>query len=213
MGYYSKRVIMIRNHFIVALRNLYRNKAFTAINIFGLAIGISTCLLIMLFVQNELGYDSFNAKADQIVRVVFRGSIQGEKMKEAMVMPPVAQTFKSEYPEVLEATRLRNYGSPRITYGDKTFKENAFAYADSNFFEVFTLPFLKGNPKTALLEPNTIVISESVAKKYFGRDDPIGKVLLFKDLNTSFKITGVMREMPVNSHFHFDLFASMASFP
>jgi putative ABC transport system permease protein len=204
---------MIKNYFKIGLRSLLRNKFFTAINIFGLTLGMTTCLLIMLYVQNELNYDSFNKKANQIVRVVFRGSIQGEKMKEAMVMPPVAQTFKSEYPEVLEATRLRNYGNPRITYGDKTFKENAFAYADSNFFEVFTLPFLKGNPKTALLEPNTIVISESVAKKYFGNEDPIGKVLLFKDLNTNFKITGVMREMPVNSHFHFDLFASMASFP
>ncbi len=204
---------MLKNYFKIGLRSLLRNKFFTAINIFGLTLGMTTCLLIMLYVQNEMSYDRFNKKADQIVRVVFRGSIQGEKMKEAMVMPPVAQTLKSEYPEVLEATRLRNYGNPRITYGDKTFKENAFAYADSNFFEVFTLPFLKGNPKTALLEPNTIVISESVAKKYFGNEDPIGKVLLFKDLNTSFKITGVMREMPVNSHFHFDLFASMASFP
>ncbi len=204
---------MLKNYFKIGLRSLLRNKFFTAINLFGLTLGMTTCLLIMLYVQNELSYDRFNNKADQIVRVVFRGSIQGEKMKEAMVMPPVAQTFKSEYPEVLEATRLRNYGNPRITYGDKTFKENAFAYADSNFFEVFTLPFLKGNPKTALLEPNTIVISESVAKKYFGSEDPIGKVLLFKDFNTSFKITGVMREMPVNSHFHFDLFASMASFP
>ncbi|HEV3223736.1 MAG TPA: ABC transporter permease [Puia sp.] len=204
---------MIKNYFKIGIRSLMRNKSFTAINIFGLTLGITTCLLIMLYVQNELSYDSFNKKADQIVRVVFRGSIQGEKMKEAMVMPPVAQTFKSEYPEVLEATRLRRYGYPRVTYGDKTFKENAFAYADSNFFEVFTLPFLKGNPKTALLEPNTIVISESVAKKYFGDEDPIGKILQFKDLNSSFKITGVMRLMPVNSHFHFDLFASMASFP
>jgi putative ABC transport system permease protein len=204
---------MLKNYFKIGIRSLLRNKFFTAINIFGLTLGMTTCLLIMLYVQNELSYDSFNKKANQIVRVVFRGSIQGEKMKEAMVMPPVAQTFKSEYPEVLEATRLRNYGNPRITYGDKTFKENAFAYADSNFFEVFTLPFLKGNPKTALLEPNTIVISETVAKKYFGDEDPIGKVLLFKDLNTNFKITGVMREMPVNSHFHFDLFASMSSFP
>jgi len=204
---------MIKNYFKIGIRSLMRNKSFTAINIFGLTLGITTCLLIMLNVQNELSYDSFNKKADQIVRVVFRGSIQGEKMKEAMVMPPVAQTFKSEYPEVLEATRLRRYGYPRVTYGDKTFKENAFAYADSNFFEVFTLPFLKGNPKTALLEPNTIVISESVAKKYFGDEDPIGKILQFKDLNSSFKITGVMRLMPVNSHFHFDLFASMASFP
>ena len=204
---------MIKNYFKIALRSLLRNKSFSAINIFGLTLGITTCLLILLYVQNEMSYDSFNEKADRIVRVVFRGSIQGEKMKEAMVMPPVAQTLKSEYPEVLEATRLRKYGYPRITFGDKTFKENAFAYADSNFFQVFTLPFIKGDPKTALLEPNTIVISESVAKKYFGDEDPIGKVLIFKDWKTSFKITGIMRPMPANSHFHFDVFASMASFP
>jgi putative ABC transport system permease protein len=204
---------MIRNYIKVAFRSLMRSKSFTAINVFGLTLGITTCLLIMLFVQDELSYDSFNKKADQIVRVVFRGSIQGEKMKEAMVMPPVAQTLKMEYPEVLEATRIRTYGSPRISYGNKTFKESSFAYVDSNFFQVFTLPFVKGDSKTALLEPNTIVISETVAKKYFGDEDPIGKVLVFKDLNNSFKITGVMRPIPANSHFHFDVFASMSSFP
>jgi putative ABC transport system permease protein len=204
---------MIKIYFKIALRSLSRNKIFTAINIFGLALGISTCLLILLFIQDELGYDSFNKKADQMYRVVFRGSVRGEKMKEAMVMPPVAQTLKMEYPEVLEATRLRTYGTPRVTYGGKTFKENAFAYVDSNFFQVFTLPFIEGDPKTALLEPNTVVISESVAKKYFGNENPIGKMLEFKDWNTSFKITAVMRSMPKNSHFHFDLFGSMTSFP
>src|SRR5450631_3945101 len=115
---------MSKNHLKIAIRSLLRNKMFTAINIFGLAIGISTCLLILLFVQDELSYDRFNKKADQIVRVVFRGSVQGEKMKEAMVMPPVAQTLKSEYPEVLEATRLRRQGFPRISYGEKTLKDN-----------------------------------------------------------------------------------------
>jgi len=204
---------MFKNYFKIALRNLLRNKTFSAINIFGLAIGIATCMIIMLFIQNELGYDGYNKKADRMVRVVFRGSIQGEKMKEAMVMPPTAQTLKSDYPEVLEATRLRKYGYPRVTYGDKTFKENAFAYADSNFFQVFTLPLISGDIKTALLEPNTIVISETVAQKYFGNEDPMGKLLNFKDWNKSFKITGVMRKMPVNSHFHFDIFASMVSLP
>jgi putative ABC transport system permease protein len=204
---------MIRNQLIIAFRNLYRNKSFTAINILGLAVGISTCLLILLFVQDELSYDRFNKKADQIVRVVFRGSVQGEKMKEAMVMPPVAQTLKSEYPEVLEATRLRRQGFPRISYGEKTLKDNAFAYVDSNFFQVFTLPFIKGDPKSALLQPNTIVISQTAADKFFGSEDPIGKVLTLKDSKTDFKITGVMRNMPANAHFHFDLFASMASFP
>src|SRR5450432_3864584 len=98
---------MIKNYFKIAFRNLWRNKAFSAINIFGLAIGIATCLVIMLFVQNELSYDRYNQKADRIVRVVFRGTVEGQKMKEANVMPPVAQTLKANYPQVLEATRLQ----------------------------------------------------------------------------------------------------------
>src|SRR5664279_6187039 len=97
---------MIRNYFKIALRNLWRNKAFSGINIFGLAIGIATCLLIMLFVRNELSYDRFNKKADQMVRVVFRGTIDGQKMKEANVMPPVAITLLANYPEIKQATRL-----------------------------------------------------------------------------------------------------------
>ena len=202
---------MIRNYLKIAFRNLWRNKTFTAINIFGLALGISTCLLIMLFVQNEWSYDRFNAKADRIVRVVFRGSIGGEKMKEAMAMPPVAQTLKSTYPEVEAATRLRRAGYPRVSYQDKTFREDAFAYVDFNFFQVFTFPLLHGDPNTVLLQPNTIVISETVAQKYFGQEDPIGKVLTFKDWKTGFKITGVMKKMPENSHFHYDILGSMAS--
>lgn len=134
-------------------------------------------------------------------------------MEEAHVMPPVAQTLRADYPEVLAATRLRNYGSPRIIYGGKSFRENAFAFVDSNFFQVFTLPFIQGNPKTALTEPNSIVISREVARKFFGKADPMGKVLYFKDYNTSLKITGVIDQVPANSHFHFDIFASMASFP
>ncbi|QHT71980.1 FtsX-like permease family protein [Rhodocytophaga rosea] len=204
---------MFYNYFIIAFRNIKRNKALSAINIFGLATGIATCLIIMLFVQHELGYDRFHEKADRIVRVIFKGSIQGEKLNEAHVMPPVAQTLLADYPEVQEATRLRQYGIPRVTYKDKSFKEDAFAFADANFFQVFTLPFLQGDPKTALLEPNTIVISQAIARKFFGNEDPIGKVLTFKDFNTSCKVTGVMVNMPYNSHFHIDILASMASLP
>ncbi|MHA4808641.1 ABC transporter permease [Flavitalea flava] len=200
---------MLKNFIKIACRSLWRNKGFSAINIFGLAIGIATCLIILLFVQNELSYDRYNEKADRMVRVVMRGSVQGEKMKEANIMPPVAQTLKQDYPEVLESTRLRNYGLPRISYGTQTFREFDLAFVDSNFFQVFTLPFVKGDPGTALLQPNTVVISESMAKKYFGKEDPIGKVLTFKDQHATCKVTGVMREMPANSHFHFDIFASM----
>jgi putative ABC transport system permease protein len=203
---------MINNYLTIAFRNLWRHKFFTALNVAGLAIGIATCLVIMLFVQHELSYDRFHEKADRIVRVVFRGSINGGLMKEASVMPPTAQTLKADYPEVLEATRFRTGGAPLFSYGDKTIKVN-FTFADSNFFQVFTLPLLDGDIKTALSQPNTAVVTQETARKFFGNENPIGKELALKGGNTSFKITGLMKEVPVNSHFHFDLFASMASMP
>jgi putative ABC transport system permease protein len=201
---------MIRNYFRIAFRNLWRNKSFSAINISGLAIGIATCLVIMLFVMNELSYDRYNKKADRIVRVVFKGFIQGEIMKEANVMPPTAATLKADYPEVQEATRLFGAGAPRIVYGTKSFKDDAAVYVDSNFFQVFTLPFLKGDPQTALLQPNAVVISQTIANKYFGDEDPIGKILNFSNWHTNYKVMGVMKDMPVNSHFHYAIFLSMA---
>ncbi|HEX7457627.1 MAG TPA: ABC transporter permease, partial [Ginsengibacter sp.] len=204
---------MIRNYFKIALRNLWRNKAFTGINIFGLSIGIATCLLIVLFIQDELSYDRYNKKADQIVRVVFRGITGGQKIKEANVMPPVAQTLMANFPEVKEATRLQRTGSQIISYGNKSFKEDAFTFVDSNFFEVFTLPFIKGNAATALMQPNMIVITQAVAHKYFGNEDALGKVLNIKGAPQGFKISGIIDKVPVNSHFHFDFFVSMENVP
>ena len=204
---------MLKNYIKIAFRNLLKNKAFTAINIFGLAIGIATCLIIMLFVQDELSFDRFNEKADQIVRVVFRGKMNGEFIKEASTMAPTAQTLKNDYPEVLAATRIRSYGSPKVMVNTKVFAGASFAYVDANFFQVFTLPFVKGDVKTALIEPNTILITQAIANKYFGSEDPVGKTLNLKDKNQLFKITGVIADLPVNSHFHFDLFGSMETLP
>ncbi len=202
---------MIRNYLKIAFRNLVKNKVFSAINVFGLAIGIATCLIIMLFVQDELSYDRYNEKANRMVRVVFKGTINGEDMKEAVTMAPTASTLKNDYPEIEDATRLRNYGYHKITVGEKTFKDGNLAYVDANFFQIFTLPLIKGDAKTALLEPNTIVITQAMADKYFGKEDPIGKVLNFKDWKQVYKVTGVIEKVPANSHFHFDLFGSMAS--
>ncbi len=204
---------MFKNHFRIALRNILRNKALSTINIFGLAIGIATCLIILFYVINEFSYDRFNRKADQIVRVVFRGYVQGEKMREANVMPPTAQAMRSDYPEVLDATRIREYGRQRIITRGNSYADESFAYVDSNFFNLFTFPFLQGDPKTALVQPNTIVISYAVAKKYFGKENPIGNMMNFKGLAAPYKITGVMEDMPDNASFHFDLLASMASLP
>ncbi|HUS00427.1 MAG TPA: ABC transporter permease [Chitinophagaceae bacterium] len=205
---------MNKNYFKIAFRNLLRNKGISAINILGLSIGIATCLIIMLFVNSELSYDRYNKNADRIVRVSFRGNVQGEKMNESTVMPPVAHTLKAEFPEVEEATRIRDYGKPKLVYGDKVFRDDAFAFVDSNFLRVFTLPLIEGDLKTALIEPNTIVITKALAKKYFGREDPMGKVIAFKDgNNAACKVTGIIDKVPLNSHFQFELFASMASLP
>jgi len=204
---------MLTNFIKIAWRNLIRNKAFSAINIIGLALGLATCLLISLFVLDELSYDRFHEKANRIVRVFFRGSMQGGKMNEAHVMRPVAQTLKTDYPEVQEATRLRIGGSPFISYGDKTFRDASLVYVDSNFFQVFTFPILQGDARTALVRPNTAIITQALARKYFGKANPLGKVLTIKSWNTTFQVTGIIDRIPTNSHIQADFFASMASFP
>ncbi len=201
---------MLKNYIKIAFRNFWRNKSFSAINILGLSIGISVCFVILLFVQDELSYDRFNINADRIVRVVFKASINGGKIYEANVMPPTAQTLKNDYPEVEEATRLKTVGNPKVTYAGKAFKDGNFAFVDPNFFKVFTLPLIKGDIKTALQQTNTVVITQELATKYFGSENPIGKVLTLGDKDL-YKVTGVIEKVPANSHFHFDLFGTMLS--
>jgi putative ABC transport system permease protein len=202
---------MIRNYFKIAWRNLVRNRAFSAINISGLAIGLASCMLISLYVLDELSFDRFHDKGDRIVRVYFKGIMQGGIMNEANVMPPTAAALKADYPEVEEATRLRQGGNPLILIGEKLFTDDRLAFVDSNFLNVFTFPLTQGNPKTVLLEPNSVVISRTVAEKYFGHQDPIGKILNLKEWKANYKVTGVMKDMPANSHFQFDLLASMST--
>jgi len=199
---------MIKNYFKIAWRNLLKNKAFSFINILGLSIGISVCFIIMLFVQDELSYDRFNKKADRIVRIYFKAVMYGGKISEAGVMPPVAKALKNDYPEVEDATRFKRDWRPKIEYQHKIFKEGEAAFVDPNFFSVFSLPFLKGDPKTALAQPNTIVITEEMAHRFFGNDEPIGKTLTYNN-SGQFKVTGVIEKIPANAHFHFDLFGSM----
>lgn len=203
---------MIKNYIKIAWRNLLRSKAFTVLNIAGLSIGLAACLLMGLYVMDELSYDRFHEKADRIVRVTFRANMSGNKINESSVMPPTAQTLQRDYPEVLEATRLRQSRAFKLVKGDAVFKETAVAFADSNFFQVFSFPLVKGNPKTALLKPNTLVISEKMAQKYFGNEDPIGKTLTNEGYE-GLEITGVMAEWPVHSHFHYDFLVAMAGLP
>ncbi len=204
---------MIKNYFKIAWRSLLRQRAFAAINVVGLAIGLATCLLIALYVFDELSYDRFHAKADRIVRVVFRGTVPGGEIREAHVMPPVAQVLQAEHPEVEAATRLRRGGTPFFEINNQLFYEESLAFVDNNFFNIFSFPLIQGNQATVLTEPNTVVITEDVAKKYFGTIDAVGKEIQIKDEDTRLKVTGVIKNLPHNSHLHFDIFASMASYP
>jgi putative ABC transport system permease protein len=203
--------IMIKNNLKIAWRNLRRNSSTSIINITGLALGIAICLLISLYVADEFSFDRFNTNADRIVRVVFRGTVQGGTMNEAHVMPPVAATMKAELAEVQETARLRQAGAPLFTVGDKVFRDEQMAYVDAAFFKIFTLPFIKGDANTAVKMPYTAVISESMARKYFGTTDVLGRDLAIKGDQNILKITGVMKDIPRNSHFHFDIFTSMTA--
>lgn len=205
----SLKFTMIRNYLKIAFRNLRRQTVSTSINIVGLAIGLATCILITLYVQDELSYDRYNEKADRIFQVGLKLRLNGEDVGGPILGPNAARDLQREFPEVLKTTRIRNQGSEFVSYGTTSFKEDNLLCADSTFFEVFTIPFLKGDPKRALTEPNTLVLTEPTARKYFGNQDPIGKVLLFGSEKTPYRITGVVRNVPANSHFRFNMLMSL----
>ncbi|MFL5811161.1 MAG: ABC transporter permease [Flavisolibacter sp.] len=199
---------MIRNYLKVALRNLWKNKGFSAINILGLAIGLACFLLIALYVVDELSYDRFHKKAGQIYRVNSEINFGGNELNLAVCSDPMGATLKRDYPQVEDFTRLYAQGSWLFKKGTEYVREGEVIYADSNVFNVFTLPLVAGDPKTALIEPHTMVISESAAKKYFGTTDVIGKSLETED-KVQHKITAVIKDIPHNSHFHADFIWSM----
>ena len=201
---------MLKNNFKIALRNILRNKGLFSLNIIGLSLGIASCLVIMLFVIDELSYDRFNEKADEIVRVVFKAKIEGEDVREAVVMPPVAETLKREFPEVNDATRLRRMGEPNVVYNNTTFKNSKYAWVDPNFFEVFTLRVIEGKAVSPLDEPFSVVLTQKEAQRYFGSSkNAIGKNLELEGYDQPYKVTAIIDEVPKNSHFHFDAFVSM----
>ncbi|RRB11461.1 ABC transporter permease [Larkinella knui] len=203
---------MIRNYLKIAIRNLRKHRGFTFINIFGLALGLACCLLIMLYVVDELSYDRFHEKADRIYRINTDIKFGGNDMHMATSPDPMGPTLLKDYPQVENFVRLHGRGTFLVKQTGQTnnLRENDILYADSTLFDVFTLPLVSGNPKRALVEPNTVVISESAAKRHFGNQNPIGKTLLF-DNKFTYRVTGVMRDIPANSHFRTDFFVCMRS--
>src|SRR4051794_30187685 len=202
---------MFKNYFKVALRNLWKNKGFSAINIIGLAVGIAVCLLITLYVIDELSYDKYNEKADRIYRV--DGDIQfgGNHFILAVAPDPLGPTLKKDFPQVEQYVRFRGYGGFLVKKGTENVQEDNVIYADSTLFDVFTLPMIEGDPKTALTAPHSVVITEDIAKKYFNRtDNVVGKNLVINDTG-NYKITGVIKNVPKQSHFRYDFFVSLST--
>jgi putative ABC transport system permease protein len=202
---------MIVTYLKLAFRNLRKNRLYSFLNITGLALGICACLLIALYVRDELSYDRFHEKADRIFRINADIKFGGKETFYAVAPDPMAFTMKKEYAEVEEACRLREAGHLEVRKGREVIEEKRVVYADSTFFQVFSFPLLEGDSKSALTEPNTMVVSETIARKYFGAANGItGRSLQMKD-GSNWRITGVMRDMPAAAHMHFDFIRSMIS--
>ncbi|MBI2506012.1 MAG: ABC transporter permease [Candidatus Latescibacteria bacterium] len=190
---------MLRNYLTIAWRNLVRHKLYSLINVLGLATGMAACLLIVLFVQDELRYDQFHEQAPHIYRVLQGGS--------ARTSYPVGEVVRDQTPEVEEMVRISTKWQRLVSYGEKRFEEVNFLYADPSFFSVFSFPLVKGDAKTALVRPFSIVITREMAQKYCGDEDPVGKVLRI-DHERDYTITGVLEPLPRQSHFTFDFLAT-----
>ncbi|HRI20342.1 MAG TPA: ABC transporter permease [Panacibacter sp.] len=193
---------MFKNYLKVALRNLWKNKSFSAINIIGLATGLAVCLLIVLYVVDELSYDKYNVNADRIYRLDADIYFNNTQAIFAVSPDPLGPALVKDYPEVEQMVRINNQGDILVKKDNQNVQDHHAAFVDSTFFKVFTVPMIKGNPATALNDPGSIVIDETTAKKYFNSTDVIGKTL-YIDNSTNCKITGVIKDMPKQSHFHF----------
>lgn len=199
---------MLHNFLTITLRNFYKTRYYTLINVFGLTVGITACLIIFLYVRFELSYDRFNENADRIVRVDWDLQMAGTRTYNAAVTPPMAEAFVRDYPEVEAAARMRYTGSSQFKVDTEAISDWRIVYADNSLFSIFTIPFVKGDPSTALKDPWTMVITESCAQQLFPNQDPVGQTIL-KDNKDLYKITGVVKDIPDNSHFHYRMFLSM----
>jgi len=208
---------MIKNYLKIALRNIMKHKGISFINIVGLAIGISCSVLILLFVTNELSYDKFHKKADRIYRLAVRAFIGDTKINQTYSSSQTFRMLLEDFPEIEAGVKFLNLGRTPVIPDEKTFYESNFFAVDSTFYDVFSIPLIHGNPETVLKDPNTMVLSKNTSLKYFGDINVVGKVIKV-DFSSyggivDFKITGVSENVPNNSHFHYDLLVSSASFP
>jgi len=201
------RMIMFKNYLKVALRNVKKQKGYAFINISGLAIGMAACLMIFLWIHDELSYDTYHKNADRIYRLTIDANM-GTQMKAPVSPTPAGPAMVEEYPEVLQSARLTRPNRSPVVVGEKDYFEENVAFADHSIFEVFSFPFLEGDPETALKTAYSAVVTEDTAKKYFGDDSPLGKMIKF-DGGQEYAIMGVIKNIPENSHFSFNILRSM----
>jgi putative ABC transport system permease protein len=202
---------MLKNYIKIALRNLFKHKAYSFINIFGLALGMGSAILILLFVRYEQSYDRFHKNADRIQRVAVRAMIGNTKIRQTSTPAILTPTLLEHYPEVEHSIRFQDsFEGVTVKCGDLVFNEYGVGSTDADFFKVYTFPLTAGDPETSLQEPNTVVISESMAQKYFKGNEALNRTLNID--GQDFRVSGVMANFPDNSHFHFDMLRSLKTY-
>ncbi|MES1225158.1 MAG: ABC transporter permease, partial [Bacteroidota bacterium] len=194
---------MIRNYIKIALRNLLKYRFISFINLFGLTVGLTCCLLITTYIINELSFDRYNKNADNVYRVTrsFNNQDGIVSLKLSTVSPPFGYYLPGDFPEIKKLTRLYDDGATPIRYQEKLINEEHLFFADENLLDVFSVNVLKGNPKTALADPYSVMMTEETAKKYFGDEDPMNKVVRYNN-QLNLKVTGIYKSFPENAHIH-----------
>ncbi len=195
---------LLWNYILVTLRKIRRQKGYSFINISGLAVGLACCILMMLWIQDEMSFDRFHVHRDSIFRLIAQTESETGLLLDARTPTPLGPAVASQYPEVMDFCRYQGEFKYGIRYQDKAFFDDSIASADPSFFSMFTFPFITGDPRTALNDPRSIVITESMARKYFGDDEPMGKILMLPNGRDAYSVTGVIQDVPRNSHLHFD---------
>jgi ABC-type antimicrobial peptide transport system permease subunit len=194
------RLNMIKNYLKIAIRNLFKYKGYSFINISGLALGMACCILIFLWVRDELSYDRFHKNYEEVYRVLIDDQFQSTY---AVTPPPLAPLLKSKYPEIVDVVRLKLEGSMILKVEDDVFSEKDFLFADQSIFDIFSFEFFKGNPQEAFSSPDSILLTKRMSKKHFGDTDPIGKTLTLNN-QFDFTVTGILKNIPENSHLKFN---------
>ena len=204
---------MIKNFFVNSIRNMRKQRGYVLLNVGGLAIGLTSFIFIVLYVIHELSYDRFHKNYENIYSLKVVGRLAGGTLDQAVTAAPMAQALLNDYPEVEKATRVTQMGAWLIRFGENKYNEDGVLFADSTFFDVLDFKLISGDPATALVRPRSMVLTEEYAKKYFGDQDPMGQKIIVEADTILYTVTGIVQNVPENSHIKFDMLASLSSYP